>query len=135
MRRSTLTLLAGATATAIAVPLIGVGFAGAANEGTTITLSEFKIVMPAKLKAGQSSITVRNTGKFPHDVGVVFKGAGTTFATPVIAPGKSYTLKVNLKPGGYAVACHVGNGFHASQGMVKGFSVGTFDFATGSWKA
>lgn len=133
MRRRTLTLLSTAMATAVAVPIIGVSLAGAANEGKTAVLTDFKITMPSKFDPGQSSITVRNAGKFPHDLAVAYRGAGTKFATAVIAPGKSAKLNVNLAPGGYVVVCRVGNGYHASQGMVKGFSVGKFDFNTGKW--
>jgi uncharacterized cupredoxin-like copper-binding protein len=122
--------------TASAGVLLGGGSAGAAHRATnaSVGLKEFKITMATKLKAGSTTFQLKNTGKFPHNL-VVAYSSGTKFASKTIAAGKSGTLTVNLKPGGYVLMCSVGSGYHASQGMVHNLAVGTFDFSTGKWKA
>ena len=57
------------------------------------------------------------------------------FKSSQIKPGKSGSVSANLKPGAYILICGVGAGYHASQGMIARFTVGTFDFTTNKWKA
>ena len=100
----------------------------------TVTLKEFQIKgVPAKLKPGATTFQVKNTGKFPHDFVAIF--GPVKFRTAKLQPGKSATVSATLKPGAYIVMCEVGAGFHASQGMLVKFTVGTFDFTTNKWKA
>jgi len=134
--------LAGAVA---AVPMLSAGAAGrtsAAQQTAKVTLKEFSIsgalLRPAvfgkasRLKAGTTTFTFKNAGKFAHNFTIVRRSAGATkFHSATIAPGKSQTLKVNLKPGSYLAVCTLFNGFHEAAGMVKAFSVGTF--SNGKW--
>jgi len=102
----------------------------------TVTLSEFHIKgVPAKLKPGAVSFNVKNAGKFPHNLSTIFAPAGATFKSKTLQPAGTQTVTATLKPGAYILVCTVGSGFHASQGMIARFTVGTFDFTSGKWKA
>src|SRR3954451_22061384 len=139
-------ILAAALAGAVAiVPTFAGGAAGratAAKQTAKVTLKEFSLsgtlLKPAvfgkasPLKAGQTTFTFNNTGKFAHNFTVVRTSVGATrFRSKTIAPGKSQTLTVNLKPGSYVAVCTLFNGFHQAAGMVKAFSVGKF--TNGKW--
>lgn len=100
----------------------------------SVTLKEFQITgVPAKLKQGATTFRLKNTGKFPHNLVAIFGPVG--FKSSQIKPGKSGSVSANLKPGAYILICGVGAGYHASQGMIARFTVGTFDFTTNKWKA
>lgn len=84
--------------------------------GTTVDVTEveFKIRFPkTSLPAGSYTFDVKNDGKIPHDL--VVKGAGVNKKTPLIDPGQSSSLKVDLKPGSYDVYCSVPG--HKQAGM------------------
>jgi plastocyanin len=90
---------------------------------------------PSKLKKGRNAFTFRNAGKFPHNLTVVAASTGAPrFKSRTLVADKSQTLSVTLKPGAYLAVCTVADGFHFSRGMVKWFTVGTFDTTTGEWK-
>ena len=79
-----------------------------------VSETEFKITLPkSTLAAGSYSFEVANDGKIEHDL--VVKGNGVDAKTPTIAPGKSATLKVDLKPGTYDVYCSIPG--HKQAGM------------------
>lgn len=100
----------------------------------SVSLSEFKIKgVPAKLAPGAVTFKIKNAGKFPHNFTTIF--GPTRWKSAQLAAGKSQSLSTTLKPGAYIVVCSVGAGFHASQGMIVRFTVGTFDFTTFKWKA
>ena len=83
---------------------------------TTVDVSEveFKIKLPkTTLPAGSYTFDVRNDGKVPHDL--VVKGEGVDKGTPLIDPGQSKSLKVDLKAGTYDVYCSVPG--HKQAGM------------------
>jgi uncharacterized cupredoxin-like copper-binding protein len=86
------------------------------SAATSVPVSEieFKITLPkTTLAAGSYSFEVKNDGKIEHDL--VVKGNGVDAKTPTIAPGKSATLKVDLKPGTYDVYCSIPG--HKQAGM------------------
>ena len=130
--------LIGAVAT---VPMLSAGASGRTTQATQsakVTLKEFSItgalLKPAafgkasSLKAGKTTFTFKNAGKFGHNFTIIRTSKGAPkFHTATIAPGKSATLTVNLKPGSYVAECTLFNGFHAAAGMVKSFSVGKFN--------
>jgi uncharacterized cupredoxin-like copper-binding protein len=102
----------------------------------SVTLSEFHIKgVPKTLKPGATTFQVKNAGKFPHDFVALFAPAGSKFKTAMLKAGAGSSVSANLKPGAYIVICNVGAGYHASQGMIAKFTVGTFDFTTFKWKA
>ena len=79
-----------------------------------VSETEFKITLPkSTLAAGSYSFEVKNDGKIEHDL--VVQGNGVDEKTPTIAPGKSATLKVDLKPGTYDVYCSIPG--HKQAGM------------------
>ena len=79
-----------------------------------VSETEFKITMPkTTLAAGSYSFEVANDGKIDHDL--VIQGNGVDEKTPTIAPGKSATLNVDLKPGTYDVYCSIPG--HKQAGM------------------
>jgi uncharacterized cupredoxin-like copper-binding protein len=79
-----------------------------------VSETEFKITLPKRtLAAGSYSFEVKNDGKIEHDL--VVQGNGVDEKTPTIAPGKSATLKVDLKPGTYDVYCSIPG--HKQAGM------------------
>jgi uncharacterized cupredoxin-like copper-binding protein len=79
-----------------------------------VSETEFKITMPkTTLAAGSYSFEVANDGKIDHDL--VIQGNGVDEKTPTIAPGKSATLNVELKPGTYDVYCSIPG--HKQAGM------------------
>ena len=83
---------------------------------TSVPVSEveFKITLPkTTIAAGSYSFEVKNDGKIDHDL--VVQGNGVDAKTPTIAPGKSATLKVDLKPGTYDVYCSIPG--HKQAGM------------------
>jgi uncharacterized cupredoxin-like copper-binding protein len=79
-----------------------------------VSETEFKITLPkTTLAAGSYSFEVKNDGKIEHDL--VVQGNGVDEKTPTIAPGKSATLNVDLKPGTYDVYCSIPG--HKQAGM------------------
>jgi uncharacterized cupredoxin-like copper-binding protein len=132
------TALIGAVAT---VPMLTAGASGRTTQAAQtakVTLKEFSItgslLKPAafgkasKLKAGKTTFTFKNAGKFGHNFTIIRTSKGAPkFHTSTIAPGKTATLSVNLKPGSYIAVCTLFSGFHEAAGMVKSFSVGKFD--------
>ncbi len=133
MRRKLLTAVSAAAIVSLAVAAVSLAGGRSSTQSATITLKDFKIVQP-KLAAGQTTLTIKNTGKFDHNYQIVYRSGGASkVATKDIKPGASATVKVDLKPGAYVVLCSVFNGAHVAQGMVKGFSVGKIDFNTGKW--
>jgi uncharacterized cupredoxin-like copper-binding protein len=75
-----------------------------------VTASEFKFKLSTKTaRHGLVIFKVTNKGHVKHD----FKIAGKK--TPLIAPGKSATLKVTLKTGSHKYICTVVG--HAAAGM------------------
>ncbi len=82
-----------------------------------VTASEFKFVLSKKTaKRGLVIFKVKNVGKVGHD----FQINGRK--TPLIAPGKSNTLRVTfLRKGHYTYKCTVPG--HAAAGMIGVFTI------------
>jgi uncharacterized cupredoxin-like copper-binding protein len=83
--------------------------------------SEFKL-SPARVnvdKPGVYEFRARNVGNAVHALEV--EGQGGEFETGEIQPGRSATLKADLKAGRYKLYCPVGN--HEQQGMTGSVTV------------
>ena len=87
-----------------------------ASTTVRVSATEYKFTLsPKSAPHGLVIFKVTNKGKIKHD----FKIAGKK--TPLLAAGKSATLKVTLKKGSYTYICTVA--FHASYGMKGTFKV------------
>jgi uncharacterized cupredoxin-like copper-binding protein len=78
---------------------------------------------PAKItldKARTYVFKAVNTGGIIHSLEI--EGNGIEEETPILDPGQSANLKVNLKAGTYEIYCPVGG--HAEQGMEGTITVG-----------
>lgn len=135
-------LVAGSVA-AVGVFMVGATSGGVSPQTVSVTLSEFKItsakLRPAvfgrsgPLKPGRTTFTVRNAGTLPHNFVVISTSRGAPkFRTPMINPGSSARVTVDLKPGAYLAVCTVFNGLHYASGMVRGFAVGKQN-QNGAW--
>ena len=96
MKRLTLLLLVAATigACSNADPL-------------AVTLSEFSVDAPASLSAGTTTLSISNQGDFSHTL-VVSRSDGTVIAsTPVLEPGATTSLGVDLEEGEYQFTCRI----------------------------
>ena len=99
------------TAPAASVPTA----APTAPKGVPVTEVEFKIELPStSLSPGSYTFDLTNKGAVGHDL--VFNGPGVSNEkTPVIGPGKTAKLTVDLKSGTYDVYCSVPG--HKQAGM------------------
>ena len=124
---------------AVAAAAVPAGIAVARPDqgrSVNVRMSEFRFQGPVPLSAGRTTFRIRNAGAFPHNFTVVYATPGNRkFASRTLKPGQTQRLTVRLKPGAYVAICTVGNGFHASRGMIKRFSIGKFDPTTGKWSA
>ncbi len=68
--------------------------------------NEYSIELPpdAKLRTGKQTLEVVNEGKIPHDLAVE---NGEEAKTPLIDPGKSASLDVDLRAGKHKLYCTV----------------------------
>jgi hypothetical protein len=105
---------------ALALALAGAATAGVITRAgvtkSTITLTEreFQITPSTRRPArGRVRIVVKNAGKYPHALAI--RGAGVNKRTPLVRPGQSAVLLVDLRSGSYAVWCPVPG--HATRGM------------------
>jgi uncharacterized cupredoxin-like copper-binding protein len=94
------------------------------------SLKEFSINPSVRqAAAGRVTFSVRNAGTVPHELvvlktsksaGSLLKGAradeaGNVGETGDLAPGKSKTVAVNLKPGHYALICNLPGHYRSGQ--------------------
>ena len=107
-------------AAALGLAVLGAATAGVisrtapAKSTITVTEREFKVALSSKTtKAGRVRLVVRNAGRYTHALAI--KGKGVSKRTPMIKPGKSAALVVDLRSGRYALWCPVPG--HAAQGM------------------
>ncbi|MDX6440258.1 MAG: hypothetical protein QOF45_2841 [Gaiellaceae bacterium] len=98
------------------------GTAAAAGGSVELTATEFKFD-PSSVqvdKAGKTTFTIVNDGKFGHALEI--EGQGVEEKTDTIDGGTTTTLTADLKPGKYEFYCPVGN--HRSMGMEGTLVVG-----------
>jgi uncharacterized cupredoxin-like copper-binding protein len=82
--------------------------AGGAAKTVNVSEKEFSIKLAGgdNLKGGTYKFAVDNTGKIQHDLAIEGEGIKET-KTPLINPGQSKSLEVDLKPGKYTFLCTV----------------------------
>lgn len=85
-----------------------------------VTVTEYRIDMPAKLKPGKTAFIVKNDGKEKHNFEV--KGNGTDQKFHIdLTPKQTKVLHVNLKRGTYTAYCPVGD--NQKKGMETSLTV------------
>lgn len=98
----------------------------------TVTLREYAIVMPAKLRPGKTTFVLRNRGRFPHNFTALY--GPVRFHSPDVAPGQTVSLTSVLVPGAYIVGCTVLNGGHLARGMFALFTIGSRAHGSAVWR-
>jgi hypothetical protein len=132
----------GATTVAGAGTTAGSG--GAAG-GIEVIEKEFSIAVASPLKAGANTLSVKNTGSFPHELKVIKAdsyaslaqaadgtvdesklGAAVVGKSGRVANGASGSLALTLVAGKYVLICNLGTGAnnHAAKGMHIDVTVG-----------
>jgi nitrite reductase (NO-forming) len=90
-----------------------VAHAGSTRATIHVTAREYHLTISTKTATGAVLLVVKNSGKLAHRIEIAGKGVKKT--TPLIAPGKSATLRVTLTSGKYSIWCTVPG--HAQLGM------------------
>ena len=73
----------------------------------------------SQTQAGKTTFIVQNNGSVPHDFAI--HGNGVEQKTPMIKPGESATLTIDLEPGTYNYVCTIPG--HEQLGMRGTFTV------------
>ena len=98
---------------AAATAVVPSGTPGAGNT-VRVVASEFELALDSlQVPAGTVTFVVENQGQVPHDFRI--RGDGVDERTPMLQPGESAQLTVELQPGTYSYECTVGG--HARLGM------------------
>jgi uncharacterized cupredoxin-like copper-binding protein len=88
--------------------------ATAGGAAINVTLKEMTVALDkTQAPAGTTTFVVQNTGHILHNFAI--KGNGVEQETPLLEPGQSATLTVDLSPGTYEYECAVPG--HAMAGM------------------
>jgi iron uptake system EfeUOB component EfeO/EfeM len=71
-----------------------------ASAAVAVAVKEWSIApSPAAVKAGSVTLTIRNEGKEPH--GIYVEGPGVDRKGPLVQPGQTQTLTLELTAGSY----------------------------------
>jgi len=102
------------------------------SESLTFDLTEFDVNGPGRLDAGVSTISVSNSGEFPHTLVIAEENGRVVAATEMIQPGETAAIDIDLAPGSYQFSCRIvgqrQDGSivdHFEEGMVQRVSVGS----------
>ena len=106
------------------------GSSGSSSGGAaaTISESEFKLAPSSASVAPGSTISVKNTGKFPHALEIELKNG--EIKTRTLSPGQSVQLKAPDKAGTYTMYCPIDH--HKQKGMLGKLTVGGSSSGGGS---
>ena len=95
-------------------------------------LSEFEVNGPGTLTPGETSVTVTNSGEFPHTLVIAEANGSVVAATEMIQPGETVTIEVDLESTTYQFSCRIvgekPDGTivdHFEEGMLQTVSVGS----------
>lgn len=104
----------------------------AASSDVGVSLYEWGIdVTSTQLEAGVVTVTMENTGEFPHTLIVTAADGRVVAASDLLQPGASAELPVAMEPGVYEFTCRiVVEGAdslvdHYERGMVSEVTVGS----------
>ena len=70
-------------------------------------LSEFSVLGPDHLDAGENAIAVTNNGLYTHTLVVTDSSGKVVGATSLVQPGETASLDVELAPGQYSFTCRI----------------------------
>jgi uncharacterized cupredoxin-like copper-binding protein len=89
--------------------------AAGSSAAASVSETEFKLDPAAATvdQAGQVTVQVKNDGSTEHALEI--EAPGGEVKTPTLAPGKSATLKLDLKAGSYQMYCPIDG--HKDKGM------------------
>jgi len=87
--------------------LLGTSCSPGASGEARYELGEFFISGPNTLPEQAGTLTVENTGEFPHTLVVTRPGGGVVAATAVVSPGQTVTIDLELGPGPYQFTCRI----------------------------
>ena len=104
-----------------------------ATSGTlAYDLTEFEVSGPRSLEPGGATISVANSGEFPHTLVIAEQDGRVIVATDMVQPGENVTLDLDLGAGTYQFSCRIvgqkPDGAivdHFEEGMVQTVSVGS----------
>lgn len=92
---------------ALALTVAGATACSATTIEGTFDLVEFAVNGPAELSAESQSVTVTNSGEFPHTLVVTDEEGAAVAATPLIQPGESAEMPLDLDSGLYSFTCRI----------------------------
>ena len=125
------TALAAVTLAAAAVAAPSAARSHTTTQVVRVTLKEYAILMPAKLRPGRTIFVLHNGGRFPHNFTALY--GPTRFHSRDVTPGTTVRLTATLKPGAYLVGCTILNGGHLARGMFTLFTIGSRAHGSGKW--
>jgi hypothetical protein len=124
--------LAAALVAAVgAAPSAAVGRRAQTGRVVRVTLRDFAIAMPTKLRPGRTIFVLRNRGTFPHNFTALY--GPVRFHSADVLPGRTARLDVALVPGAYLVGCTVLAGGHLARGMFALFTIGSRRHGSAHW--
>lgn len=84
------------------------GCSGTTQSGpSAYDLTEFAVSGPSKVDPGASTMTVSNSGDFPHTLVIADETGRVVAATDLIEPGEVVDLSVSLDPGEFQFTCRI----------------------------
>jgi hypothetical protein len=101
------------------------------SQTVAVSLREFSITMPKRLRPGSTTFVIHNRGRFPHNFTALY--GPVRFRSGTVLPGATVRLEARLRPGAYLVACTILDGGHLAQGMLALFTIGTRAHGSAHW--
>lgn len=92
---------------AVVVACLTLAACGPVAGGNAYDLVEFAIAGPGQLDSGSSSLSVSNSGEFPHTLVVTDSAGEVVAATSLVQPGETVELAVDLTSGLYSFTCRI----------------------------
>ncbi|MGH8945577.1 MAG: hypothetical protein ACRDVL_05465 [Acidimicrobiia bacterium] len=87
--------------------LLVVACSGSASGSDHYQLGEFFIAGPTRLSEETDSLIVENDGEFAHTLVVTRANGEVVAATPLVQPGETVSLSIDLDPGAYQFTCRI----------------------------
>jgi plastocyanin len=91
----------------VAVAALTVVSCAATTAEGSFDLIEFAVNGPAELSADPQTVTVTNSGLFPHTLVVTDGDGAVVAATPLIQSGEAADMTLDLEPGQYSFTCRI----------------------------